>query len=203
MCFLRDLDAASAMRMLDEALAHRDRIVGVGLDSAEVGNPPRKFAAVYERARRHGFLPVAHAGEEGPAAYVAEALDILKVVRIDHGNRALDDDELVKRLATFQVPLTVCPLSNLSLGVVATLDRHPLKTMLEQGLLATVNSDDPAYFGGYVNQNYRAVQKALGLTDDTLAQLARHSFQGSFLEPDKKAGHIAAVDAYVNERNAD
>jgi len=202
MCFLRDLDAASAMETLDEALAYRDRIVGVGLDSAEVGHPPSKFAAVFEMARSHGFLPVAHAGEEGPASYVTEALDLLQVVRIDHGIRSLDDAALVERLVAAQTPLTVCPLSNVKLRAVDTMAKHPIKEMLARGLFVTVNSDDPPYFGGYVNENYSAIQDALDFTDDELAQLARNSFQASFLEPDEKASHIAAIDDYMNDRTA-
>jgi len=198
LCFLRDLDAESAMRTLEEALAHRDRIVGVGLDSAERGNPPGKFAAVFEKARGHGLLPVAHAGEEGPAAYVGEALDALRVLRIDHGIRSLEDSALVERLAEGRIPLTVCPLSNLKLRVVVSMSRHPIKELVARGLLVTVNSDDPAYFGGYVNENYQAIQEALGFADDDLAELARNSFRASFLEPDEKARHIDAVDAYVN-----
>lgn len=202
LCFLRDLDADSAMKTLEEALAHRDRIVGVGLDSAERGNPPGKFAAVFEKARSHGFLPVAHAGEEGPAAYVEEALDALQVLRIDHGIRSLEDPALVERLAEAPIPLTVCPLSNLKLRVVASMAQHPIKELADRGLLVTVNSDDPAYFGGYVNENYQAIQDALGFADDSLAKLARNSFQASFLEPAEKARHIAAVDAYVMEATA-
>lgn len=198
LCFLRDLDAESAMRTLDEALAYRDRIVGVGLDSAEVGHPPGKFAAVFEAARAHGLLPVAHAGEEGPAAYVAEALDVLKVVRIDHGIRSMDDPALVERLVAAQTPLTVCPLSNVKLRAVDTMASHPIKAMLEAGLMVTVNSDDPPYFGGYVNENFRAIREALGFTDEDLARMARNSFAASFLEPDEKARHIAALDAYVS-----
>ena len=199
MCFLRDLDAESAMRTLEEALPYRDRIVGVGLDSAEVGHPPGKFTAVFEKARDLGFLPVAHAGEEGPAAYVSEALDALQVLRIDHGIRSLDDDDLVARLVAEQIPLTVCPLSNLRLRVVDDMARHPIKVMLARGLLVTVNSDDPPYFGGYVNENYQAIQDALGFTDEELAQMARNSFQAAFLEPREKARHLAALDAYMSE----
>jgi adenosine deaminase len=202
MCFLRDLDAQSAMKTLDEALAYRDRIVGVGLDSAEVGHPPSKFAAVFETARGHGFLPVAHAGEEGPASYVAEALDVLQVVRIDHGIRSLDDAALVERLVAAQTPLTVCPLSNVKLRVVENMAMHPIKEMLAGGLFVTVNSDDPPYFGGYVNENYRAIQEVLNFTDEDLAQLARNSFQASFLDPEEKTAHIAAIDAYMKERTA-
>ena len=198
LCFLRDLDAESAMRTLEEALAYRDRIVGIGLDSAEVGHPPGKFSEVFERARDQGFLPVAHAGEEGPAAYVSEALDALQVLRIDHGIRSLDDEALVARLVAEQIPLTVCPLSNLRLRVVDDMARHPIKVMLARGLLVTVNSDDPPYFGGYVNENFQAIQDALGFTDDELAQMARNSFQAAFLEPDEKASHFAALDAYLS-----
>ena len=197
MCFLRHLDEDAAMATLDEALAYRDRIVAVGLDSSERGNPPGKFAQVFARARAEGFIAVAHAGEEGPAAYVREALDALAVVRIDHGNASLDDDALVRRLVRDRTPLTVCPLSNLKLGVVDDMANHPLATMLDKGLLATVNSDDPAYFGGYVNENYRAVQAALGLTREQLATLARNSFEASFLAPGRKAALIGKLDDYV------
>lgn len=196
-CFLRHLDATAAEATLDEVLAHRDRIIGIGLDSTECGNPPGKFAAVFARARAAGLQAVAHAGEEGPAAYVGETLDKLKVARIDHGNRALDDEALVRRLVAARVPLTVCPLSNLKLGLIADMADHPLKTMLNKGLLVTVNSDDPAYFGGYVNANYRAVRAALGLSDDMLATLARNSFTASFLDEADKAAAIAAVDAHT------
>ncbi|MEE8274884.1 MAG: adenosine deaminase [Alphaproteobacteria bacterium] len=197
MCFLRHLDEGAAMATLDEALAYRDRIVAVGLDSSERGNPPGKFAQVFARARGEGFIAVAHAGEEGPAAYVREALDALAVARIDHGNASLDDDALVHRLVRDRTPLTVCPLSNLKLGVVDDMANHPLATMLEKGLLATVNSDDPAYFGGYVNENYRAVQAALGLTREQLTTLARNSFEASFLAPERKAALIGKLDDYV------
>ena len=197
MCFLRHLDEDAAMATLEEALAYRDRIVAVGLDSSERGNPPGKFAQVFARARAEGFIAVAHAGEEGPAAYVREALDALAVVRIDHGNASLDDDALVRRLVRDRTPLTVCPLSNLKLGVIDDMANHPLATMLEKGLLATVNSDDPAYFGGYVNENYRAVQAALGLTREQLTTLARNSFEASFLAPGRKAALIGKLDDYV------
>jgi adenosine deaminase len=153
MCFLRDQPAESAMRTLELAIPHRARIIGVGLDSAEVGNPPSKFLTVFDRARAEGFLTVAHAGEEGPPAYVWEALDLLKVARVDHGVRSMEDPALVDRLARERIPLTVCPLSNLRLRVVPSLTDHPLRRMLEAGLVATCNSDDPAYFGGYVADN--------------------------------------------------
>ena len=172
LCFLRHLDEADAEATLDAALPYRDRIVAVGLDSSELGHPPSKFARVFARARDAGFRAVAHAGEEGPPDYVRDTIDLLKVDRIDHGNRALEDPALVERLAALRLPLTVCPLSNLKLSGVATMTAHPLRRMLDAGLVATVNSDDPAYFGGYVNENYAAVQTALGLGRDDLATLA-------------------------------
>ena len=197
MCFLRDRDATEAMAALEQALPHRDRIIGVGLDSAEKGNPPAKFREVFERARALGFRTVAHAGEEGPASYVRDALDLLHVARIDHGIRALDDPELVARLTRERVPLTVCPLSNVRLRVVDDIHRHPLRRMVEEGLFVTVNSDDPAYFGGYVNENFAAVQEALGLSDEGLAQLARNSFEAAFLPPEEKQKLLRRVDEYV------
>ena len=197
MCFLRHLDEADAEATLDEALPFLDRIDGVGLDSSEVGHPPAKFGRVFSRARELRLKVVAHAGEEGPPAYVHEALDLLKVDRIDHGNRSLEDPALVARLAREGMTLTVCPLSNLKLCVVDDMAAHPLKTMLGAGLAATVNSDDPSYFGGYVNANYRAVADALDLTKDELLTLARNSFTGSFLDEDAKARHLAAIDAYA------
>jgi len=200
LCFLRDRSAESALATLEEALPHKDRIVAVGLDSTERGHPPSKFEAVFDRARAEGFLTVAHAGEEGPPDYVAEALDLLRVARIDHGIRALEDGALTARLARDAVPLTVCPLSNLKLKVVDDMAAHPLKAMLDAGLVATVNSDDPAYFGGYVNANYRAVQAALGLGRDDLARLARNSFEAAFLEAEDKRALIARLDAYLAER---
>lgn len=199
MCFLRHLDQAAARKTLDQALVHKHRIVAVGLDSSEVGHPPSKFRQVFARARDAGFLAVAHAGEEGPAEYVHEALDLLRVRRVDHGNRALDDPALVNRLAAEGMPLTVCPLSNLKLCVVDDMANHPLKRMLDAGLTVTVNSDDPAYFGGYVNANYRAVQQALDLGRDDLATLARNSFAASFLEPAEIAALNGKLDAYLAE----
>ena len=195
LCFLRHLDEAAAQETLDAAMPYRDRIVGVGLDSSERGNPPRKFAQVFRRARKAGFLPVAHAGEEGPAQYVREALDVLGVVRIDHGNRALDDPDLVAQLAARRVPLTVCPLSNVRLCVVDDMAQHPLARMLERGLLVTVNSDDPAYFGGYVNDNYVAVAEALQLSAADLVRLARNSFDASWLEELDRQELIEELDA--------
>ena len=198
LCFLRHLSAESAEATLGQAMGYRDRIVGVGLDSSENGHPPEKFRDVFDKARAAGFRAVAHAGEEGPPAYVWGALDGLKVDRIDHGNRALEDPDLVVELARRKVPLTVCPLSNLRLGVVDDMTAHPLKMMLDRGLVVTVNSDDPAYFGGYVNDNYDAVRQALGLTDEELARIARNSFGASFLDDTTKAKYVAEVDAYVS-----
>ena len=195
MCFLRHLSEADAEATLDEALPFLDRIDGVGLDSSEVGHPPSKFARVFARARGLGLKIVAHAGEEGPPAYVHEALDLLKVDRIDHGNRSLEDGALVGRLAKDGVTLTVCPLSNLKLCVVDAMTDHPLKTMLDAGLHATVNSDDPSYFGGYVGANYLAVADALDLSKNELVTLARNSFTGSFLDDADKAAHLAAIEA--------
>lgn len=197
MCFLRHLSEEEAEATLDEACPWLDRIDGVGLDSSEVGHPPAKFQRVFARARNLGLRLVAHAGEEGPPAYVHEALDLLGVDRIDHGNRSLEDEALVARLADDAMCLTVCPLSNLKLCVVDDMTAHPLKTMLDAGLLATVNSDDPSYFGGYVNANYTAVADALDLSRDELVTLARNSFLGAFLDDDAKARHLAAIDAYA------
>ena len=195
MCFLRDLSAQDAMATLEEAMAHRDVISGVGLDSAEVGNPPLKFREVFEHAVGAGFRAVAHAGEEGPPDYIWQALDVLGAERIDHGVRCLEDRRLVQRLAADRIPLTVCPFSNVKLRVVETLERHPLATMLEHGLCATVNSDDPAYFGGYVGENLAGVAQALRLDDGALAQLARNSFQAAFLDQATRARHLAELDA--------
>jgi adenosine deaminase len=199
MCFLRDESADSASRTLAAARPYLRHITGVGLDSAEVGHPPSKFREVYEQAARLGLRRVAHAGEEGPPAYVREALDVLGVERIDHGLRSMEDPELVARLARDRVPLTVCPLSNVRLRTVDVLSDHPLRAMLDAGLMATVNSDDPAYFGGYAEDNVRAVADALRLTEDHLRELARNSFLASFLDDaeDLRAAYLAEVDAYT------
>lgn len=202
MCFLRDLSERDAEVTLDAALAHRDRIVGVGLDSAERGHPPEKFKRVFRRAADAGFALFAHAGEEGPAEYVWQALDELGVVRVDHGNRAMEDTALVTRLARDRVPLTVCPLSNLKLRVVDSLHRHPLRDMLEYGLTATVNSDDPAYFGGYVNDNFRAVAAALDLSAADIVTLARNSFAAAMMRDDERAAALARFEAVVNDGTA-
>lgn len=197
LCFLRHLDEEAAFDTLRAAEPYLDRIAGVGLDSSEVGHPPSKFAKVYKAAGERGLLKVAHAGEEGPPEYVWEALDLLKVHRIDHGNRSLEDAALTARLAAMDMTLTVCPLSNHKLCVVDDMTKHPLKRMLDLGLHATVNSDDPAYFGGYVGDNYRAVAGSLGLTKEELVLLARNSFTGSFLDEERVALHLQAIDAYV------
>ena len=198
LCFLRDKSVASAEATLDQALDHKDRIIGVGLDSAELGHPPVKFRDVFARARAAGLRAVAHAGEEGPADYVHQALDELQVERIDHGNRALDDDALVARLARDGIALTMCPLSNVRLQVLTDLRRHPLRPLMERGVPVTINSDDPAYFGGYVNENYVALQEALSLSRADLAAIARTSFTASFLEPADKDAYAAQVDAYAS-----
>jgi adenine deaminase len=202
MCFLRHLDEDDAFRTLDLALPFKHRILGVGLDSSELGHPPSKFARVFRRARDEGFRLTAHAGEEGPPDFVWQALDILGVERIDHGVRAMEDEALVQRLAREQMALTVCPLSNLRLRVVQDLARHPLKRMLDRGLLVTVNSDDPAYFGGYLNENYAASAEALALGSDELRQLARNGFLASFAAPEEKSRLLAAFDRAVAEPSA-
>ncbi len=197
MCFLRHLPEADAFATLDQATPYLDRIHGVGLDSSELGHPPSKFQKVFAAAREKGLKLVAHAGEEGPPEYVYEALDLLKIDRIDHGNRLLEDEALIARVRDADLTLTVCPLSNLSLCVVDDLKDHPMKRMLDLGLRATINSDDPAYFGGYVNQNYRETASAVGLTRDEIITLARNSFTGSFLSPDEQARHLQDIDKAV------
>jgi len=197
LCFLRHLSAADAMRTLEEALPHKHALAAVGLDSSESGHPPAKFAAVFDRARGEGLLTVAHAGEEGPPAYIREALDILKVRRIDHGVRCEEDAELVRRLVRERMPLTVCPLSNVKLKVFASIENHNLKRLLDQGVCVTVNSDDPAYFGGYVLENFLAVQRGLALSQADLDSLARNSFEASFLPEAAKRRWMQSVDAYA------
>ena len=193
MCFLRHLDEMSAFKVLDHALVHKDKIVGVGLDSSEVGNPPRKFERVFKKAIEKGFLTVAHAGEEGPSEYIWEALDLLKVKRIDHGVKCLHDEELVQKLRDNQIPLTVCPLSNIKLRVFDVLKEHNLKKLLNEKLMITVNSDDPAYFGGYINKNYIETQKALNLSLKEVKTLIINSFKSSFLDKQKKREWIRQV----------
>jgi adenine deaminase len=199
MCFLRHLDETDAQRTLDQALAFKDRIAGVGLDSSEKGNPPSKFKHVFARARDAGFFLTAHAGEEGPAGYVWEALDVLGCTRIDHGNHSIDDASLVGRLAREQVPLTMCPLSNLRLRVVDDLAHHPLRRLMDKGVLVTVNSDDPAYFGGYVNQNYVAISAALGLGRADIATIVRNGIKASLLTAAEKDKALADVERVLAE----
>jgi adenosine deaminase len=199
MCFLRHLDEADAEKTLDSALSFRDKIVGIGLDSSEAGNPPSKFKRVFSRARDAGFFLTAHAGEEGPSSYVWEALDVLGVGRIDHGNRSLDDDILVGRLARERLALTVCPLSNLRLRVIDDLAHHPLRRMMDKGLVVTVNSDDPAYFGGYVNDNYRGVANALSLERDEIAAIVRNGIRASLMTAPEKDKVLAEVDRVLSE----
>lgn len=197
LCFLRHLSADEAMRTLDAALPHKEFIHGVGLDSSETGHPPAKFTEVFARARREGLPAVAHAGEEGPPSYIVDALDLLEVRRIDHGVRCDEDEALVERLVRERIPLTVCPLSNVKLKVCERIESHNLKRLLDRGLCVTVNSDDPAYFGGYLLENYLAVHGGLGLTRADLATLARNSIEASFLDDDAKRRWIVAIDEYV------
>lgn len=196
LCFLRHLDEASAFDTLREAESWLDRIEAVGLDSSELGHPPSKFERVFKAAAERGLKRVAHAGEEGPPAYIYEALDILGIDWLDHGNRALEDSQLVRRLAAAGTTLTVCPLSNVKLGIVKRIGEHPIDDMLAKGLRVTINSDDPAYFGGYVNDNYRAVARARNLTADQLFAVAHNSFTGSFLSPREIEGHLERLAAY-------
>jgi adenine deaminase len=197
MCILRHLDEADAQRTLDDALRHKDKIIGIGLDSSEVGHPPRKFKNVFRRARDAGFLLMAHAGEEGPPDYVWEAIDVLGVDRIDHGNRSLEDAALVQRLAKDGLALTVCPLSNLRLCVVKDMKRHPLRRMMDAGLTVTINSDDPAYFGGYMNENFASVGSALSLSAEELTAVARNGFAASFMPAAAKQAALDAFDRVI------
>jgi adenosine deaminase len=199
MCFLRHLDADQAAATLDAALPYRDDIVAVGLDSSEVGHPPSKFAAVFEWARREGFRVVAHAGEEGPPSYIWEALDLLGAERIDHGVRCVEDGALVRRLAADRIPLTVCPLSNVKLRVFDTIRDHNLRHLLENDLVVTVNSDDPAYFGGYVADNYIAVIEGLGLTRGEVGRLARNSIEASFVLDERRTELLDRLTSSVLE----
>ena len=195
LCFLRHLSEEDAFATLEQALPFRDRFIGVGLDSSELGHPPEKFARVFARCRELGFHLVAHAGEEGPPAYVWSALDVLKVERIDHGVQSTKDPALMKRLAQDRIPLTVCPLSNLKLCVFPDLGQHNLRELLDGGLVATVNSDDPAYFGGYMNQNFIETFAATGLTAQHAWQLAANSFEGSFTDAAAKRAYVDRLDA--------
>jgi len=194
LCFLRHLSEESAFETLEQALPFRDKFIGVGLDSSELGHPPEKFARVFARCKELGLHLVAHAGEEGPPAYIWSALDVLKVERIDHGVQAIHDAALMRRLAEEKIPLTVCPLSNLKLQVFKNLSQHNLGRMLDAGIVATINSDDPAYFGGYINENFTQTFAALGLTSQHAYTLARNSFEASFLEASAKARLIERLD---------
>ena len=196
MCFLRHLVEASAFETLEQALPYKNWIAGVGLDSSELGHPPSKFERVFSKAMDEGFISLAHAGEEGPAEYVWEAINLLKVSRIDHGNRSLDDDQLIKYIAEKQIPLTVCPLSNLELKVVEDLKDHPLLQLMEAGVMVTINSDDPAYFDGYMNENYIQIATALNFSKKQISQLAKNSFKASFLPDKKKEKLISQVENY-------
>ncbi|MEK7661513.1 MAG: adenosine deaminase [Pseudomonadota bacterium] len=196
MCFLRHLSEEEAFKTLEQAKPYLDKIIGVGLDSGELGHPPSKFARVFAAARELGLKIVAHAGEEGPPEYIYEALDLLHVDRIDHGNRCMEDSSLVARIASAGLTLTVCPLSNLALRVVRDLKKHPLRKMMAAGLKVTINSDDPAYFGGYLNQNYIETAQALGLSRDEIITCAKNSFTGSFLPADEVAKHLSDIEVY-------
>ena len=196
LCFLRHLSEKEAFECLEQALPYRDLLVGVGLASSEVGHPPEKFARVFEKARDLGFRLVAHAGEEGPPAYIWSALDVLKVERIDHGVQAMRDPALVARLVQDRIPLTVCPLSNLKLRVFQDLSDHNLGRMLDAGIVATINSDDPAYFGGYINQNFKQTFDALALTPQNAYQLSRNSFEASFIDATAKTAFVERLDQY-------
>lgn len=196
---LRHLDEESAFETLQQALPYKRWITAIGLDSSEKGHPPSKFKRVFEKARQEGLLTVAHAGEEGPPGYVWEAINLLKVSRIDHGNRSLEDPLLVDELVKRQLPLTVCPLSNFKLKVVKDISNHPLKEMLEKGMMVTVNSDDPAYFGGYLIENYLAMAKALNLTQNQIIQLVKNSFNAAFLSSEEKQNYLEKVDNYCRQ----
>ena len=198
MCFLRHLDERSAFKMLDRANEHKDKIIGVGLDSSEIGHPPKKFERVFKKAIENGFLTVAHAGEEGPPEYIWEALNLLKVKRIDHGVQCLKDNKLVEKLRNDQIPLTVCPLSNIKLCVFNELKQHNLKKMLNEKLLVMINSDDPAYFGGYLNKNLIESQNALNFSIENIKTLLINSFKSSFLKDEKKIEWIKKFDLNKN-----
>jgi adenosine deaminase len=197
MCFLRHLPEEDAFKTLQEALPYKDKIIAVGLDSSEVGHPPAKFERVFKEAMKEGFLTVAHAGEEGPPEYIWEALDLLKVKRIDHGVRCLEDQSLMKRIIEEKIPLTVCPLSNIKLCVFKKMEDHNLKELLKLGVKVTINSDDPSYFGGYANQNYLATASALDLSAQELVKLAQNSFEASFLDDATKESWITKCTALL------
>ena len=196
MSYLRHLSEEEAFKTLKQSLPFKEWITAVGLDSSEKGNPPSKFKRVFDASVAEGYIPLAHAGEEGDADYVWEAIELLGIKRIDHGNNSLQDDKLVKEIVKRDMALTVCPLSNLALRVVSDLKSHPLKKMMDLGLKVTVNSDDPAYFGGQVNKNYEEIQKALELDKNDLYTLARNSFEYALLDNDQKQAYIGELDAY-------
>ncbi|HQW12347.1 MAG TPA: adenosine deaminase [Saprospiraceae bacterium] len=198
MSYLRHLSEEAALQTLESSIPFKHWIDGVGLDSSERSNPPSKFVNVFEASAKHGYKLVAHAGEEGPASYIWEALDLLKVVRIDHGNRCLDDDALFQRIVEQKIPLTLCPLSNVALKVIDKMEDHPVATMLDKGIIATIHSDDPAYFGGYMNENYYETAKALNLTMNQLMQLAVNAFEASWLSQEAKEKQIDKVRNYFN-----
>jgi adenosine deaminase len=197
MSFLRHLDEQSAYNTLEQSMEYKHWITAVGLDSSELNNPPSKFKGVFAKAKAEGYKTVAHAGEEGPAEYVWEAMKHLDVTRIDHGNRALEDNELVEKLVELKIPLTVCPLSNIKLRNVNKIENHPIKTMLNKGLVATINSDDPAYFGGYMNENYLVVTNALNLTEKDLFELTLNSFDSAFLNDNEKKESITKLNEFM------
>jgi adenosine deaminase len=197
MCFLRHLDEQDALTTLEMALPHKDKIIGVGLDSSEQGNPPSKFASVFAKAREQGLHLVAHAGEEGPPEYIYQALDLLNIERVDHGNSCVQDKALMQRLADEQMALTICPLSNTRLCVVDDMKNHPLPEILKAGIRATINSDDPAYFGGYLNENYEAISGLLHDDKQQLAELARNSFKAAFISSQERDRLVAEIDAYM------
>ena len=196
MCFLRHLDEESALSLLEKAKPYRDQITAIGLDSSERGNPPEKFERAFAKAHEYGYLTVAHAGEEGSAYNIRSAVEILKVARVDHGNSCLTDDSIVDLLKERKIPLTLCPLSNLKLKVVHRLEDHPILKMMEKKLLVTINSDDPAYFGGYVNDNYIAVSKALGLNVEQIGRIAKNSFLSSFLPETTRKKYLDVLNQY-------
>ncbi len=199
MCFLRHLDEESAFKTLEEALPYKEKISAVGLDSSEMGHPPSKFKNVFKRALKEGFLTVAHAGEEGPCEYIWEALELLKVSRIDHGVRCIEDDKLMEKLISEKIPLTVCPLSNVKLRVFNELKDHNIGELLEKGVNVSINSDDPAYFGGYMNQNYFETMSALDLSFEQMGAIAKNSFKGSFLDRKTVESHMNDIDDIVNK----
>ena len=201
MSYLRHLSEEAAFETLEQCLPYKDWIYGVGLDSSELGHPPSKFGRVFAKSRELGFKAFAHAGEEGPSEYVREALDLLKIVRLDHGNRSLEDESIVKELVERQIALTVCPLSNLKLCVVKDMAMHPIKTMLDKGMLATVNSDDPAYFGGYMNENFNAIAESLQLSKADITQLAKNGFIGSFMDEENKKLWVKKIEQYYQANN--